>query len=594
MRSLGNVVACDTETTGLHVHAGDRPYAVGFCDNDGNREYVRWGVDPYTRKVKVRASDVRAMNKLFSSGRRFVFHNGKFDVQMLAAVGVTVPDGWSDTLVGFRCLRTDQPADLKTLGETYCGIPKDDEKDLRKSAAAGRRKGRKEGYKLATDVEADYWLADPELCKRYCLNDCERTVLVWLMIEDRLQEVQETYDVEMQLQPTIMRMEQRGVRVDFGLMERSRRKLDATVDKLLRQIRAIAGDDTFNPNSPAQKAALLYDRLEFPVLERTRKTNNPKTDRNNLEKINHPVARLMLEHSAKNKLRQFFASWEDLAVERNDAFELHPSFNPQAARTGRFSASGPNLQQVPKRDPVAAALCRAPFIPRNGKAWIVADYSQMELRMMAALAAERAMLDAFAAGRDIHLETAVKVFGKPAHEITDAERSAAKNINFAIIYGAGPAKVAAMIGCEEAWAVELIDRYFAEFPAVKDFMVDTAAFARNNGYIETPYGRRVDVPQYDIYKAVNYRVQGSGADVMKRKLIELDRIDVCDLLLTVHDEAVLELDARALSFPLMRTVKEIMEGGTQDVFGIVLPVDVAIVDESWAIKEDAVFARVAA
>lgn len=593
---LGDVVACDTETTGLSRWHGCQPYSIGFCDDERRKRVVRWEVDPFTRKVRIKSADQRELCRLFGSSRRFVFFHGKFDIPMLESIGVPAPKVWDDALVAMHTVKTDENSyELKWLARRYAGYPNDDEKELKDAVKAARREGRKKGWKIGESVSEDYWLAPAGISAKYNLGDCERTMLLHLFTQELLDSegLRPTYEMEMALQPVVMAMEARGVRINLDTVRKSREELAEKIKEALAKIRKDSGRPDFNPNSYPQKCRLFYGKLGFEPTKRTRK-GSPSMDRDSLEEIPHPLARLILEHGKLTKMFGFFEGWEREADENGI---LHASFEPQAAGTGRFGCRRPNLQQVPKNDPKYAKLARAPFEPRPGHWWVAGDYSQMELRMLAGIAQEEAMLEAFRNNRDIHYETAVRLWGIEAVKAADTPqgntlRSSAKNVNFAMLYGAGPKRIAAQTGTSVTEAAMLLSNYHSQFPRIKKFMDETIRAGRREGHIFTAYGRRVEVPALYAYKGVNYIIQGSGADVTKRALINMH--DVFKrrgggLVLTIHDEIVGELPERAVNKQTLEAMKHEMERWSKP-FGIRLVVDLGIVTERWSEKADVVLA----
>lgn len=589
LSELGPVVACDTETTGLAPKRGDRPFMILFMDEDERFTAYYWPVDPLTREVQFDEAELDELRAFFGdTGRRFVFHHGKFDIQMLSSVGINLPASrWDDTLIAARVLRSSVPAaGLKPLAHKFCGVPVEDEKDLQRAVVRARREGKQKGWALAGSPKADYWMA-PNECLRYGKGDVFRTILLWYLFRDLLEgkeaALRPVYDREMRLQPVVIDMEQRGIYCDAesvvqGIEESTESVLD--IRSRLEDLTRIPG---FNPNSPNDISSFFFHSGRFPVLSRTT-SGAPKTDKATMEQIDHPVARLILEFKKEDKLRQFFQSWLSL-VEKG---VIYGSFEPQAAHTGRFGARNPNLQQVPKRDPVAKKRCRRPFRPRPGYAWMAFDFSQMELMMLAGLAREEGMMDAFRNGRDVHRETAVSIWGEDAVAADPALRTQAKACTFGISYGAGPGKLAASIGGSLADGQILLDDYFAAFPGVKDFMDACVSEAESTGAVVNPYGRRVEVHRESAYAALNYKIQSSGADVVKTAMLRVHNWlranhPHAGLVLQIHDEIVVEAPRAEATLDMMREIRRLMAEGTEDVFGIPLKVDVEYVMDgrSW-------------
>lgn len=583
LAEFGSVVACDTETTGLSTQRGDRPFLTLFMDEEERLTMFEWVVDPLTRTVSVDPDDVDEMNAFFGGDRELVFHHGKFDVTMLRSVGVEVPDGWNDTMIAARVLRSGLPTvALKPLAKRFAGIEDADEEDLKKAVRAARRKGRKLGWKLGPKVETDYWMA-PKECRAYGGTDVLRTICLWFLFREEIAaspDATRTYQRELDLQPVVLRMEDRGVMCRPEDITSSKAEVMEGVRKINQRIFDGTGNPDFNPRSSAQLIDFFHEEMKLPVHGRT-KTGLPKTDKDALAKIDHPVARAIEELRTQEKMVQFFESW----MEHQAGGILHSSFEPTAAVTGRFSSRDPCLHQVPKRNPVMKKLCRKPFRPREGYVWIAGDFTQMELYMLAGLAKEQAMLEAFRAGRDIHAETAIQIWG----QTNDDLRFRAKAATFGISYGAGPETLGASTGLSVGDAADLLDGYLNAYSGVATFMDDCQREAKLTGAVLNPFGRRVEVSKDAIFAALNYKIQSSGADVVKEAMIRINnwlRAEVPDaeIVLQIHDEVVLEVPKARANIAFMRELSRLMSLGTEDVFGIPLRVDLEYVMEgrSWS------------
>lgn len=587
LSKLGRLVACDTETTGTNPWKGDRPFAVSMCDEDGRAWFRSWPVDPMTREVKIPRRDRRTLRFFFRSRRRIVFHNGKFDLRMLRMAGCIdgwPRGGWDDTLVAARVARSDELSyQLKFLAARHLDYPRDDEKELKAEVRRLRRVGKKEGWAITPAgedgaVERDYWLA-PDHVEPYALKDAERTIILWLFYREVMEEdgLLDVYSREMAVQEPVTRMEDRGVLIDTRELIQFAYRMGVQAHAARREIDEIFGAE-FNPNSYPQKREHFYGKFGLPVTSTT-KNRNPSVDGDALEgwaAQGVAGAGELLEWSRAEKLLQFCRRWRELLVDR----VLHPTLEPTATKTGRFSCRDPNLQQVPKRSK-EAKLARRPFVPRPGHVWVLLDYSQMELRLLAGLANEGAMLDAFAAGEDIHATTARLVFGRD----DEYHRLLAKNLNFAIVFGAGPKKAALMMGGVPIDdAKDFLDRYYQRFPRVQAFMDECSNAVRREGYIVNPYGRRVYVNPDYAYRGVNSLIQSTGADVLKVAMPRIE--DFLEdrrawIVLPVHDELVVEARTQAYCLGLVRGVRDLMEdhGG---VLPIELPVDAALARACWA------------
>jgi DNA polymerase-1 len=328
----------------------------------------------------------------------------------------------------------------------------------------------------------------------------------------------------------------------------------------------------FNLNSPKQLGEILFERQGLPVIKRT-PTKAPSTDEEVLEQLalDYPLPRLILDYRSVAKLKNTYTDKLPKMVNAATG-RVHTSFSQAVAVTGRLASSEPNLQNIPVRTPRGAAIRRA-FVPAEGWTLLVADYSQIELRLMAHLSGDPAFVQAFQAGGDIHRQTAALVFNVPLADVTPEQRARAKTINFGIIYGQGPFALGRSLGITQDDAKEFIAQYFTRFAGVRAYLDDTVEFARREGYVETILGRRRYIPElkdrnfntraYGERNAQNSPLQGSAADLIKLAMIRIhallgERGLASRMLLQVHDELVFEVPPAEL--PAMRTlVKEQME-----------------------------------
>jgi DNA polymerase I len=361
-------------------------------------------------------------------------------------------------------------------------------------------------------------------------------------------------DVELPLVPVLVDMEWAGVRVDTDLLRRLGNELARDLDALSGKIAAIAGE-SLNLNSPRQLATVLFEKHQLPVLRRTK--TGPSTDAAVLEELagmGHELPQLILDYRELQKLRSTYVDALPHAVNAHTG-RIHTSFVQTGAATGRLSSTDPNLQNIPVRSPRGAAIRRA-FVPADGCTLLVADYSQIELRLMAHLSGDPAFVEAFQQGGDIHRQTAALVFDVPLEQVTPEQRGRAKTINFGIIYGQGPFALARSLGITQDEAKEFIAQYFTRFAGVRRYLDETVAFARREGYVETILGRRRYIPElkdrnfntraYGERNAQNSPLQGSAADLIKLAMIRIhallaERRLASRMLLQVHDELVFEV-----------------------------------------------------
>ncbi len=349
-------------------------------------------------------------------------------------------------------------------------------------------------------------------------------------------------------------MERNGVRIDGGLLAVQSRELALRVRELEEQAYAVAGR-AFNMGSPKQIGQIFFEELGLPVIAKTPK-GAPSTSESVLEQLaadGHALPDLILRHRGLSKLRSTYTDKLPQMV-NPDTGRVHTSYHQAVAATGRLSSSDPNLQNIPIRTEEGRRIRRA-FVPDPGNRILAADYSQIELRIMAHLSGDERLLAAFAGGQDVHRATAAEILGLEPEQVTGEQRRSAKAINFGLIYGMSAFGLARQLGIERGAAQEYVDRYFSRYPGVKDFMERTRQQARKDRYVETLFGRRLYLTDIDHSNqgrraaaertAINAPMQGTAADIIKRAMIAVDRWIESErppvrMIMQVHDELVLE------------------------------------------------------
>jgi len=362
-------------------------------------------------------------------------------------------------------------------------------------------------------------------------------------------------EIEIPLVPVLARMEAVGIRLDVEELRRQSLFLGHEMQRLVSEAHALAGH-SFSLDSPKQLQSLLFDTLKLPVKVKT-PSGQASTNEEALEALvdQHPLPQLILDYRGVAKLKSTYTDKLGLMVDQ--AQRVHTSFHQAVAATGRLSSSDPNLQNIPIRSEYGRRIRRA-FVAPPGWVLVAADYSQIELRIMAHLSGDTAMLDAFARGVDIHRATAAEVIGIAAEAVNQDQRRAAKAINFGLIYGMGEFGLARNLGIGRIQARDYIKRYFERFPGVERYMQDTRKRAHEQGYVETLFGRRLYLPDLQARQrttvaaaeraAINAPMQGTAADIIKRAMLTLDqwllgREAEIRMLLQVHDELVFEVRA---------------------------------------------------
>ena len=361
-------------------------------------------------------------------------------------------------------------------------------------------------------------------------------------------------ELEMPLVPVLTRMELAGIRIDDDFFKLMRSRLVRELELVQDEIFKVAGCD-FNLNSPLQLRQILFERLDLPVLKRTK--TGPSTDATVLEELaaqGHEVPRLMMEYRELEKLRSTYVDALPQLVNPRTG-RIHTSFNQAVAATGRLSSSDPNLQNIPIRTDIGREI-RKGFVSDPGSVFLAVDYSQIELRILAHFSGDEAFVTAFTRGIDVHRQTASVIFDVPVDDVTPVMRGQAKTVNFATLYGQGPFSLARQLGISREEARAFIDTYFERFSGVREFLDRQIAMAKEQGYVETLMGRRRQVPelasrnwnvrQFGERVAQNTPIQGTAADLMKKAMIDVQRaLDEQDtaalILLQVHDELLLEV-----------------------------------------------------
>ena len=380
---------------------------------------------------------------------------------------------------------------------------------------------------------------------------------------------------EQPLVPVLLGMERHGVLVDREKLHAQSAEIATRLAELVLEAQQHAGCE-LNIDSPKQLQQVLFERLKLPVTRRT-PTGQPSTAEDVLEELaaSYPLPKLILDYRALAKLKSTYT--DKLPEQINERTgRVHTSYHQAVAQTGRLSSSDPNLQNIPIRT-LEGRRIRQAFIAPAGWVLVAADYSQIELRIMAHLSGDEGLLRAFAEDRDVHQATAAEVFGVAPEAVTPDQRRLAKTINFGLIYGMSPFGLARQLGIDRGSAQRYVERYFARYPGVKRFMDDTRIRAREMGFVETVYGRRLYLPdirssnrtlqQYAERSAINAPMQGTAADIIKRAMIAVDawcrrENAPARLIMQVHDELVLEVEAAAVA-PVSAAVLHCMAGAAE-------------------------------
>jgi DNA polymerase-1 len=537
--------AFDLETDSLEYMKA-RIVGVSFAVKAGEAAYLplaHTGPDQ-PRQLDRDATLERLRPLLEDPDRPKVGQNLKYDMSVLANHGIRLRGVAHDTMLESYCLDAAASRhDMTTLAGQYLNY-----QPIAYEAVAGKGAKQITFDQVALDQAVDYAAEDADITLR--LHQA-----IWPQLRD-LEGPRSVYEgIEIRLLPVLSRIERTGVRVDADRLRQQSQELAETMQRLEGEAHEAAGG-AFNLGSPKQIQEILYERQGLPVLAKTPK-GAPSTAESVLEELaaqGHELPRLILDYRGVSKLRSTYTEKLPQLI-NTDTGRVHTSYHQAVAATGRLSSSDPNLQNIPVRSAEGRRIRRA-FVPAEGHVLMAADYSQVELRIMAHLSGDAGLLKAFEQGEDIHAATAAEVFGDEPGQVGDEQRRAAKAINFGLIYGMSAWGLARQLGIERSEAQTYVDRYFERYPGVRDFMDRIRAQALEQGYVETVDGRRLYLPeinarnnqrrQYAERTAINAPMQGTAADIIKRAMIAVDawiesEAPEVALVMQVHDELVLEV-----------------------------------------------------
>ena len=641
----GHIIAVDSETTGLFpwairnvelnfgterkpdtekrdVHPA-RAFAWSFCDCDGNTAYVRHEVNPHNRAIIYKDDPNHKLVSEFWADDSIVKvgHNIAFDVLMARMAGYEVKGPIIDTLILAHIVSagSEMTYALKPLCKKWFEFDDDDKKNLQKSVASGRRKAKSNRWAFGnhviagrTPAEADYWLADPDLCERYAVQDVERTMLLYHFLWPKLQDdegLKNVFEREMKLFHVVARMSAKGMRVYKRRFNQLRKFYLEYIDEQT-QLANKNGGEGINLGSPIQLCKIFYDERKLtPVYTEKGNYSLPGTHLTELAKTDK-LAECVLELRTAKGMVSLIDSYERYWFEESpDVWVVRPTWRQLAAKTGRLSSSDPSVMNVADaetglRKSKVRMRPREAFGPRPGHILYFPDFKQMEVWVFASLAKEQAMMKALLSGKDYHGEISKSVFGKrPDYEENfEYYRKCAKLLMFCKLYGGGVKRIASLLFRDkrflteedkrrspEALAQEFLDDYESELPGVRTFSEEMTRKADRDGYIRNPFGRLYHFDKGHGYKSVNYLIQGTSAEIMKNAMIIVDE-EICQrdwpgihMILSVHDEIVLEVPYEYHSLELMKQIVECMQRDSPKLgMPIPFPIDMAVSNSSWS------------
>ena len=551
-----STVSVDTETTSTDAVAA-RLVGMSFAVAGGRAWYVA-----VPRETAQAQQFVDLFRPLYESTQILkVGQNLKYDLNVLARYGVELRAPMFDTMLAHYVVQPELRHNMDYLAEVYLGYRTIHIEEL-----------------IGPKGKAQKNMADlpPADVYAYACEDADVTLRLMVPLEAEMERGGVTAvfrDIEMPLMPVLARMERNGVRLDTDALAETGRLFQSRMEQLEAEIYQLAGHP-FSITSPRQVGVVLFDELRLSERARKTKGGQYSTSEEVLESLRtrHPIVEKILAHRGLKKLLGTYVDALPRLV-NPETGHIHTSFNQAVTATGRLSSSNPNLQNIPVRGDDGREIRKA-FVPEPGCIFFSADYSQIELRIMAHLSGDEHLIQDFREGKDIHAATAARIFKKPLEAITRDERRKAKTANFGIIYGISAFGLAERMEVSRTEAKELIDNYFATYPKVRDYMRESVEQARRRGYIETLFHRRRYLPDinsanavvrgYAERNAVNAPIQGTAADIIKRAMVGIDRRLAEEklrskMILQVHDELNFSVQPEELD-RVRRIVVEEMEG----------------------------------
>ncbi|MNM67296.1 DNA polymerase I [compost metagenome] len=558
--------AFDTETTSLDYMEA-RVVGVSFAIEPGKAAYVPFGHDYLGAPTQLTEQQVLGKLKplLEDPARLKVGQNLKYDRNVLQNHGIDLQGIAFDTMLESYVLNsTASRHDMDSLASKYLGVETISFEDI-----AGK------GAKQLTFNQIELEQAAP-----YAAEDADITLrlhqTLWGELSKQPELAKVFTEIELPLLPVLARMELLGTTIDPKLLHQQSQEIEVRLAELERQSHELAGQE-FNLSSPKQLGEILFVKLGLPILKKTPK-GAPSTAEEVLAELaeTYDLPRLLMEHRGLAKLKSTYTDKLPLMIKPQTG-RVHTSYHQAVAATGRLSSTDPNLQNIPVRNEQGRRIRQA-FIPSAGYKLVAADYSQIELRIMAHLSGDQGLLTAFAEGKDIHKATAAEVFGVALEAVTTDMRRSAKAINFGLIYGMSAFGLAKQLGIGRAEAQKYMDLYFERYPGVLEYMERTRQQAEAQGYVETLFGRRLYLPDIKSRNAglrkaaeraaINAPMQGTAADIIKRAMIAVDGWirGITDgsihMLMQVHDELVFEIREEKLE-EYIALIKEKMSAAAE-------------------------------
>lgn len=626
------LIAIDTETTGPFPAKGCQPFMIISCTEEGERKCWEFPVNPQTRQVKYDRKLLKSMRDYFMSFDGYIFHNAKFDIYALEHTGINREDWFAgpvhDTMLMSHAFKSDNRHGLKELGILYLDILDDDKSELEEAVKKCRRGKWYKDHKICIatkenphpslvgvregHVHCDYWLpaayAEIEnlpddhpfrhVCFNYGIQDAERTVALFQFFKEAMEPEQyETYLQEADCLLPFINIETRGTRVIPSALSAARQRLLIEREKTIVSLQKLGGRGDFNPRSTPQLREIIYHKFKFKS-DKVTKSGNPATNRETLIELmggrqlkkgrrlpdKYQFVGNLLNLSKINTTLAYLDNYDRFKDEDN---RLHTSIRQANTGTGRLSSSDPSIMNVGKNKDTAfdeheekTFSLRNVFGPEKGRRWFSIDYDQFQLRIFAYVSENEELLEGFRKGKlDAHHATACRLFNTSSP--TEAQRKAAKYVNFGILFGAGPQRIDQLAGI-----AGLYDHFLSQFPGARRYLTRQSSLARRNGYIHTVDGYRLHVPRSQPYAASCYVIQGTEARIFKRAITAVHHFLMntdWHIIMPIHDELVIDapiVDRKTTDIYLRGIMNRMIVSST--VHGIPAVVDAKETTTNWA------------
>ena len=576
--NAAKLIAVDTETDSLDYMSANL-VGISFALENGEAAYLPLQLDYLDAPKTLEKSTALAAIKpiLENPDIHKIGQNIKFDESIFARHGIELQGVEFDTMLLSYTLNSTGRHNMDDLAKRYLG-----HETIEFESIAGKGKGQLTFNQIPLEQATEYAAEDADVTMKL-------QQALWLKLQEEPTLVELYKTMELPLLHVLSRMERTGVLIDSDALFIQSNEIATRLTALEEQAYELAGQP-FNLASTKQLQEILFDKLGLPVLQKTPK-GAPSTNEEVLEELaySHELPKILVEHRGLSKLKSTYTDKLPQMV-NSQTGRVHTSYHQAVTATGRLSSSDPNLQNIPIRNEEGRRIRQA-FIAREGYSIVAADYSQIELRIMAHLSGDQGLINAFSQGKDIHRSTAAEIFGVSLDEVTSEQRRNAKAINFGLIYGMSAFGLSRQLGISRPDAQKYMDLYFQRYPSVQQFMSDIREKAKAQGYVETLFGRRLYLPDINSSNAmrrkgaervaINAPMQGTAADIIKRAMIKLDELirhdpDI-EMIMQVHDELVFEVRSEKVAF-FREQIKQHMETAAELVVPLIVEVGVG---QNW-------------